>query len=102
MPLLLPVGAVQDGQNFLFLVFSPVLGTVPPYLLCSRKGNHGLLLDECIQLGLRVVDTVPAGTGGMQVCLQDGFSPSSLHTPLHPVVAVVVSVWVSVSPRVYE
>ena len=73
MPLLLLVGAVQDGQNFLFLVFSPVLGTVSPYILSSRKENHGLLLDECIQLGLRVVDTVPADTGGMQVCMFTGW-----------------------------
>ena len=75
---------------------------VSPDFLSSRKGNHGLLLNEFIQLGLRVVDTVPAGTDVMQVRLQDGFSPSSLHTLLHPVVAVVMSVWVSVSPRVYE
>ena len=47
--------------------------------------------------------TVPAGTWVMQVfyIFTGRLSPSSLHTPLHPVVAVVVSVCVSVGPTVY-
>ena len=46
-----------------------------------------LLLDIFIQLGVGVVDTVPAGTGIIKVLLQGWLSPRSLHTRLHPVVA---------------
>ena len=50
--------------------------------------------------------TVPAGTQVMQVLLQfysftGRLSPISLHMPLYQVVAVVVSVWVSVGSRMY-
>ena len=40
-----------------------------PDFLNSRKGKYELLLHEFIQLELHVVDTVPAGTGVMQVLL---------------------------------
>ena len=48
-----------------------------------------LLLDIFIQLVVRVVDTVPAGTGIIKVLLLGLLSPNSLHIRLHPVVAVV-------------
>ena len=54
-----------------------------------------------IQLGIRLVDTVPAGTGIIKIIVQGYLSPSSLHTLIHPVVAVVVIGWGSVGPRVY-
>ena len=84
------VSSSNSGQS----MFSSILFT-------SRTRIHRFLLNEFIQGLVYTFDTVPAGTGVMQVLLQDWLSPSSLHTPLHPVVAVVVSVWVSVSPRVY-
>ena len=45
--------------------------SVFPDFLNSQKGNFGLLLNEFIQLELRVVVTVPADTGVMRLLLQD-------------------------------
>ena len=42
-----------------------------PNLFGLEKRMQLVLLDAFIQLGLHVVDTVPAGTGVMQVILQD-------------------------------
>ena len=50
-----------------------------------------VLLDAFIQGLVYTFDTVPAGTGVIQVLLHYGLSPSSLYTWLHPVVVVVVS-----------
>ena len=60
-----------------------------------------LLLDIFIQIGSRMVDTGPVGTGIIKVIL---LLPSSLRTQLHPVVVAVdqpgtrwvLGVWVSV------
>ena len=38
--------------------------------VCLKKRMHQLLLDVFIQIGKLVVDTVPAGTGVIQVILQ--------------------------------
>ena len=43
-----------------------------------------------IQLGVHMVDTVPACTGTIKVILHGWLSPSSLHIWIHPGVSVVM------------
>ena len=50
--------------------------------------NQRLLLDMFIQIGSRVVDTVPAGVGIIKAISHSSLLPSSLRTQSHPVVVV--------------